>query len=213
MAFALAFNPLVGIGAEVNGSVRPSVVNFTFERVGLPVPKFSMELDKSGRGNYTADEGPPPDAHFFTISAKTAVKVFSLLADVRLSQEVCASKAKNVADTGAKTLTYSEDKTMTSCAYNHSENKDVQQLTAIFQGIAETMDEGRTLERLHRYDRLGLDAEMIAFSDEVSSGRALELGTIAPCLRSIADDVEVIQRVRTRAEKLLAMVPAEAASR
>ena len=72
------------------------------------------------------------------------------------------------------------------------------------------MDEGRTIDHLHRYDRLGLDAELESFSREVSEGRALELGTIAPTLRSIADDPDVMQRVRTRASALLTLVPAQA---
>jgi enoyl-CoA hydratase/carnithine racemase len=72
-----------------------------------------------------------------------------------------------------------------------------------FLGIAYTMDEGRRLEFLHRYDRLGLDAEMILLAQEVDAGRALELGTIAPTLAAIADDEAVIQRVRTRAAKML----------
>ncbi len=65
------------------------------------------------------------------------------------------------------------------------------------------MDEGRRLEFLHRYDRLGLDAEMISLANEVQAGRAMELGTIAPTLDAIADDTAVMQRVRLRAEKLL----------
>ena len=68
------------------------------------------------------------------------------------------------------------------------------------------MDEGRRLEFLHRYDRLGLDAEMISFAQEVEAGRALELGTISPTLAAIADDTAVIQRVRLRAAKMLEQV-------
>jgi hypothetical protein len=70
-------------------------------------------------------------------------------------------------------------------------------------GIAYTLDEGRRLEFLHRYDRLGLDAEMITLSQEVDAGRALELGTIAPTLAAIADDTAVLQRVRLRATRML----------
>ncbi len=71
------------------------------------------------------------------------------------------------------------------------------------------MDEGRRLEFLHRYDRLGLDAEMISLAEQVESGRALELGTISPTLASIADDTAVIQRVRLKAQKMLEQVAAE----
>jgi hypothetical protein len=99
-----------------------------------------------------------------------------------------------------------------SCTYDYTENKDVETLTGIFQGIAETLDEGRKLDYLHRYDRLGLDAEMESFSREVANGHAIELQTIADTLRSIADDPEVMQRVRTRANALLTLVPARTRS-
>jgi hypothetical protein len=206
----LAGSCLLAAQPEASADTQ-SAVKFTFERVGLPVPKYGLAIDANGAGTYQADEGTEPFDRTFVLSSATTAKIFALLRGVRLEPSVCASKAKNVADTGAKTLTYTADGTMTSCAYNYSENKDVEQLTTTLQAIAETMDEGRTLERLHRFDRLGLDAEMIAFSQEVSAGRALDLGTIATCLRSIADDAEVIQRVRTRAEKLLATVPVEVA--
>jgi hypothetical protein len=190
-----------------------SEVTFKFERVGLPVPQYALVLNDSSAGTYEGIDGTEPFARPFVLSSATTTKIFALVRGVRLESSVCASKAKNVANTGTKTVTYFAAGVSASCTYNYSENKNVQQLTEIFQGIAETMDEGRTLERLHRYDRLGLDAEMISLSQELAAGRALQLGTIAPCLRSIADDEEVIQRVRTRAAKLLATVPAEAVAR
>ena len=96
-----------------------------------------------------------------------------------------------------------------SCTYNYSESKNVTLLTEMFQGIAETMDEGRRLDQLHRYDRLGLDAAMATLAEQVAAGRALELSTIQATLRSIAGDSEVMERVRSRANTLLGMVPAE----
>jgi hypothetical protein len=77
----------------------------------------------------------------------------------------------------------------------------------------ETMDMGRELDRLHRYDRLGLDDSMASLAQEVSDGRAPELGTIAPSLRSIAVDTEVMLRVRTRAAALLKSISPDAATR
>jgi hypothetical protein len=143
----------------------------------------------------------------FNVSPSTARKVFTLARDLKQFNFPCASKAKNVADTGKKTLTYNGVNATTSCTYNYSENKNVQALTELFQGLAETMDEGRKLDYLHRYDRLGLDAEITYLAQEVTAGRALEVGTIAESLRSIAADAEVIQRVRTRANSLLAQLP------
>jgi hypothetical protein len=82
-------------------------------------------------------------------------------------------------------------------------------LTDTFLAIAYTIDEGRRLEFLHRYDRLGLDAEMISFSQELEAGRALEVGTISSALAAIVDDMAVIQRVRLRAQKMLEQIASE----
>ncbi len=82
-------------------------------------------------------------------------------------------------------------------------------LTDTFLAIAYTLDEGRKLEFLHRYDRLGLDEEMNFLTQEVQEGRALELGNISPTLAAIADDTAVIQRVGLRAAKMLEQVAAD----
>jgi hypothetical protein len=142
------------------------------------------------------------------ISPATADRIFALGQKLDRFNITCASKAKNIADTGIKTLSYTAPDGSGSCTYNFSENKDVESLTAIFQGMAETMDEGRQLDHLHRFDRLGLDAAITFLAQEVSAGHALEMGTIAESLRSIADDEDVIQRVRARARTLLALAPA-----
>jgi hypothetical protein len=147
------------------------------------------------------------------ITPATADRIFALGRKLDRFNIECASKAKNIADTGTKTLSYTAPDGAGSCTYNYSENKDVQALTEIFLGIAETMDEGRELDFLRRYDRLGLDDAMTFLAQEVSAGRALEVGTIAASLRSIADDADVMQRVRARARTLLALVPADGEAR
>jgi hypothetical protein len=144
-----------------------------------------------------------------SITPATTDRIFALSQKLDRFNVACASKAKNIADTGTKSLSYSGPDGTGSCTYNYSENKDVEELTGIFQGMAETMDEGRALDRLHRFDRLGLDAAMAFLAQEVSAGRALEVGTIAASLRSIADDADVMQRVRARARTLLALLPAD----
>ena len=72
-------------------------------------------------------------------------------------------------------------------------------LTDLFYGIAYTMDVGRKLDFEHRFDRLGLDAEMISLEQAVKEKHALELGNIAPTLQKLASDPEMMQRVQTRA--------------
>ena len=199
----------------------PATVSFNFERPGLPVPRFTLRVGEDGSGSYRGEQAPPPSPYpgvstkpdpidrGVTLTAATTGKIFALAHDLHNFNITCASKAKNIADTGKKTLLYQGPNGEGSCTYNYSDSKSVIQLTDIFLGIAATLDEGRELDRLHRYDRLGLDAAMGFLAQQASQGRALELGTIQATLRSIADDAEVMQRVRTRANTLLALVPAE----
>jgi hypothetical protein len=203
-------------------AVKPAHVVFSFERAGMPVPKFTLDVDQNGRGRYSGEEATPvvrgvatePATQAFerrfAIAGGSAEKIFRLARQADRFNVGCASKAKNIADTGSKTLRYEGADGAGSCAFNYTENKAVGEITELMLGIAETMDEGRELDRLHRYDRLGLDDAMAALSAEVSAGRALGLETIAGTLRSLAGDAEVMQRVRTRAAALLRLIPADA---
>jgi hypothetical protein len=197
-------------------ATTPSQVSFKFDRVGLPVPHFTLRVNEIGTGTYQADQAEIPATQTsmrgqgaqhidrpVNLSSSSVTKIFKAAQSLNHFNVECASKAKNIADTGTKTLTYTGSDGSGSCVYNYSENKAVQSLTDIFLGISSTLDEGRKLEFLHRYDRLGLDAEMNSFADEVKEGRALELGTISPTLTAIADDTAVIQRVRLSAAKML----------
>ena len=85
-------------------------------------------------------------------------------------------------------------------------------LADIFQAIAFTMDEGRKLDFLHRFDRLGLDAEMETLAQEYADKRALELGTITSTLTALVNDEAVMERVRRRAEKLLQLADGKKSS-
>jgi hypothetical protein len=216
--------------AFAQGAVSPAAapakvsaeVSFQFERNGLPVPRFTLLLREDGSGTYKADQVEIPATgnamrgqaaqHIdrpINLTHETVAKIFKAAHSLNYFNIECASKIKNIADTGKKTLSYTGADGSGSCTYNYSENKTVATLTDTFLAIAYTIDEGRRLEFLHRYDRLGLDAEMISFGQELEAGRALELGTISPALAAIADDPAVIQRVRLRATKMLDQVSAE----
>jgi hypothetical protein len=197
-------------------------VSFQFDRTGLPVPRFTLRLREDGTGSYQADQTQiaatstsvrgQAAQHIdrpINLSHWTVAKIFKEARTLNHFNIECASKAKNIADTGKKTLSYTGADGSGSCTYNYSENKTVDTLTNTFLSIAYTLDEGRRLDFLHRYDRLGLDAEMISFAQELEAGRALELGTISPALAAIADDTALIQRVRLKAQKMLEQVASE----
>jgi hypothetical protein len=201
---------------------KQAEVSFQFDRPGVPVPRFTLRVHEDGTGSYQADQGEiaatansmrgQAAQHIdrpIKLTSGTVAKIFKAAKAADYFKIECASKLKNIADTGKKTLAYTGAGGSGSCTYNYSENKSVETLTDTFLAIAYTIDEGRRLEFLHRYDRLGLDAEMISFSQELEAGRALEVGTISSALAAIVDDMAVIQRVRLRAQKMLEQIASE----
>jgi hypothetical protein len=221
MLAACVFAGQTAAPAADASATKQAEVSFQFDRTGLPVPRFTLRLREDGTGSYQADQTEiaatatsmrgQAAQHIdrpIRLSSGTVTKIFKTARAADHFNIECASKLKNIADTGKKTLTYTGADGSGSCVYNYSENKSVDMLTNTFLAIAYTLDEGRRLEFLHRYDRLGLDAEMISFAGELDAGRALELGTISPALAAIADDTAVIQRVRLKAQKMLEQVSA-----
>jgi len=204
--------------ASAQSPAEPELT-FHFERAGLPVPVFTFTLHPNGSGTYVASYAnsvpaskysPYPAAAAAPVETSSPItlspKTTSLLFDrVRASDHLqnCESKVKNVANTGAKTITYTGPEGSAHCTYNYTENKAVATISETFQGIAETLDEGRNIEQKHRFDRLGLDHELSILADNVRDGRALEVATIAHVLQSLVDDSQVMDRVRKRAAGLL----------
>ena len=199
-------------------------VSFQFARAGLSVPKYTIVLHEDGTGTYQAEVAPvstggaamgvsapaQPVSQTIRISRPTTQMIFSAARSLDRFNMPCESKAKNIADTGKKVLSYKGADGEGSCVYNYSENKSIAQLTDTFQAIAQTMDEGRKLQFLHRFDRLGLYSEMDVLRHEVEEKRVLEIGNIAPALRSIVADEALMQKVRERAAHLLALGEADA---
>lgn len=212
----IAFGTALGAQTPAEaGGLTKTEVRFDFARAGLQVPKYTLAVKEDGNGTYVAEDNsssnPQQVTRGFKLSQPTTDKIFSLA--VYVHPKACGTRAKNIADSGAKTLTYVTSTATSSCDYNYSDSKEIESLTNIFEGVAETMDLGRRLDFLHRFDRLGLDDAIGFLSQEIASGRALELETIEPSLRSIASDEQVMQRVRAKAAALLALIPPDAASR
>jgi hypothetical protein len=195
---------------------KGAAVTFQFDRTGLPVPRFTLLIREDGTGTYHAEETERRSADSalqqvslkqvdreLVLAPETTAKIFTIARAVKFFNIFCGTKAKNIADTGKKILSYAGPDGAGTCTYNYSDEKSVSALTDMFYAIAYTMDVGRRLDFERRFDRLGLDAELIALEKSAQDKNALELGNIAPSLRKIAGDEELMQRVRVRATKLL----------
>jgi hypothetical protein len=192
----------------VRGSV--GAVSFSFDWPEAEVPHWFIEIGKEGdtlQGRYDKLEaGAKPSAETkrpITVSQATMVRLRAAYKTVASGN--CETRAKHIAQTGVKHIVYTMagSDAGSSCTFNYSDDNALMDATAAFQAIAETMQMGEKLEHTHRFDRLGLDAQIASFSDEVAAGHAIELQNIAPVLNSIVNDERVIDRARRKAARLL----------
>ena len=194
----------------------PAKVSYHQDRPGLDTPHYTITVAEDGTSQYHAELAPPNAIpgddlpvtapvldRSITFTPVTTAKVFELARAVNRFGIVCESKVKNIANTGSKVLSYSGPEGKSECAYNYSEVKQITELTDIFQSAALTLEMGRRLDFKRRFDRLGLDADMISLGNMLEGHQAIEVGIIAPTLHAIANDTELLQRVRLRAAKML----------
>lgn len=112
---------------------------------------------------------------------------------------------RKLAFTGTKTLTYFDDRNNNTARYGYSNLAPVRELTALCQGMAGTLEYGRRLTYYHRYQKLALDEELKRMSAQARNNELIEIQSVTPVLREIADDNSVLNVVRVRAKELMEM--------
>ncbi len=185
----------------------PYQLTVEYDRPGLPVPHWRIVIPPRGPAEYTGkpEKGTGDGVMTFDMSKAGRTRLGMLLSRSNGLQP-CETKSKGLANMGAKTFTYAPvNGAAVHCTFNYTDNKPLGEVLDYLLATVNTLQAGLELERLHRYDRLGLDPVMIRLSDDVKEGRALEISAIRPTLQSLLTDDALLERVRTRAQQLLAL--------
>jgi len=197
---------------------HPRVPTVTFDLVWEQATpqEFTIRTQADGLSSYLSrnplkpvPEGEEKDPDYtidFSMSAKDAAKIFKLAQEAKYFNGDFEYRAHRIANTGKKTLTYAyaDETRHFQTVYNHSENKAIQELTSLFQGISSTIEFGRKLQFKHKYDKLGLEAELKAMEDAADNHNLAEIQVVSATLKDIADDSSVMNIARQRARRLLA---------
>jgi hypothetical protein len=194
--------PVLAAGAPAQGDLK--LIHFGFEQAAQVVSRYEFNIYENGAGVYleraTGDSAQKPAAGI-RVSPATLATIFAAKDAVIANQ--CGTKAKNIADTGTKTLEYFSEGVKSACVFNYSDDAKVRDAASAFIAMAETLQMGNRLAHERRFDRLALDAELDSLTDEVKAGRAIEVQNIAPVLRGIVGDEALMERVRSKAAHLL----------
>jgi hypothetical protein len=202
--------------AQVHSQPAPGpVIQVDFSNPELSPPQWTLVLHPDGSGHFRSQMEPkaaekvieaPNVDRDIEVSKEFAGHVFETAAHHNWFNVPCESHLK-VAFQGWKTFTYTGAPQHGSCTFNYSRDKDIQNLGESMQAVAQTVLEGARLEILLQHDRLGLDQEMEFLTEEFQDGRAQEVYAIHDILERLAQDDEVMERVRKRAQSLLARGP------
>ena len=185
-------------------------IRFSFEWTqGIPWQKYSIEVGADGKAHFQGTPHPDetddsdPVQQDFTMSNANRQKLFELAQKLNYFRSDFDSHLKHIARTGTKTLVYQSPEINGSTSFNWSQNPDVDWLAHFFIAIATTIDYGRKLEFQYRFDKLGMDQRLKELQELQASHAAEELDIIAPILRKIATDPNMMNISRESARKLL----------
>lgn len=187
-------------------------VTFAFELPGTRPGHYSVAVASTGQAAYRSEEeagaGTPGEPYMmkFVISRATAKRIFDLVRGLNYFQGDFEYRNGRIANLGAKTLTYSEGTRHTQTSINYSVNPQMQALIKLFQDMANSLEFGRRLTYLYRYDKLGLDAELKGMEQEAKNKNLAELQVDEAILRQISNDHSIMNISRRRADHLLTMI-------
>lgn len=201
--------------ADAQTKFAPSAeVTIEYTNPGISPAHWTLTLRPDGSGHFHSESG-----HAVTADAKEmevpevdrdihvqpgfAAKVFETARQSKWFKMDCESHQR-VAFEGWKKLSYSGPEGQGSCTFNYSHDKEIQELGDSLVGVEETLTEGARLEMLLEHDRLGLDHEMQSICEGAKDGRMQQISAIREILERLANDDEVLDRVKKQAKTLLA---------
>lgn len=200
--------------------VAPATVSYAVNAVNRDPARFILTIDLVGHATYTAEDAPagtkpeesadaaPPYRTSFDVSPATRDRVFALAQALDYFHGDFEFRKHAIADAGRKTFRYDDGQRQGETEFNWSENKQMQELTGLYESIALTQSFARRLLYLRRFDRLGMDAALKRMDELAKVNHLSELQAIAPVLRQVAADPNVMHVARERAKRLLDLVPA-----
>ena len=192
---------------------KPGTPQVTFDLLWRAVDPqwYQISIDSAGRASYqsqprTQPNETPGDPYMlkFTATAKVRDEVFQLTRDLNFFAEDLSYKGKeHIADTGAKTLSYTAEGRTTKSTFNWSPNPKAQELTTLFQRMSNCFELGRQLDYALRFDKLGVDQKLKELETLQRADPLPGLQVLEPTLQRILDDPETMNISRQRANYLL----------
>ena len=194
-----------GLQPANNPNAAPKIT-FTLNWTSANPQFFKLEVDSTGRAAYSSQgskDNSEPYSEKFTMGAADRQRIFDLARQAGYFNGNFDFSKHKVAQTGVKTLAYEDATRHYQTTYNWSQNPAISELNSIFMAISNTLESGRRLSYLMRFDKLGLEKELKGMEQAAAAGELRELAAIAPTLEQLASDASYMHIVQERARHLL----------
>lgn len=164
------------------------------------VPEYvHIVLNENGQVSYQESEDDDPTV--FQLEEPIRAEMFKLAGDLDHFDKPLESGLK-VANMGKKTFRWEDAGTMAEASYNHTNEKEAQQLQADFDHIAESETLLFALERAVRYDRLGVHEALLNIEDAWKKKRLVGTSQFLPLMQQVRDNEAYLHMARERAARL-----------
>jgi len=193
-------------------AAQTPTISYTQDFPGSDPAHYSIAVSQEGHAKYESSGKLPDDSdgfetyqHEFVLSPKSRGRIFELARQANYFAGHVDSDNGKLAFTGAKKLTYQDGQRIHSATYKYSRLPAVEQLTSFLQNLSATLEYGRRLVYYHRYQKLALDEELKRMEAQAKDGTLIELQAVQRVLEEIVADSSVLNVVRARAQRLVAL--------
>jgi hypothetical protein len=202
IVFSLASPPCTRAGSGSDAPGGPTII-YTKVFKGSTPEYVEIRLGTDGHGTADvrqADESADPQP--FAVSAALAQKIFSLVADLHNFQGVDLDVHRKIAYLGQKTLRYENGSQANEVRFNYTTDPTGSKLVQIFEGLGRQQEDLSDLERMMRYDKLGVNDALNNIQADVENKVLPEPESLLGPLDKLASDERYLEIARTKARTL-----------
>jgi hypothetical protein len=201
LAAILIWSVLGGLAPHTLAEAGPAKVIFTKSFPGSAPAWFSITVDQTGAAEYRED--PKDDSPItFHLSDGDAAQIFELAGKLDHFKRKLESPAK-VARMGDKTLHYEKGSESGETTFNYTEDVDGRAITDWFERISETERHLLELERVVKYDKLGVNEAILQLEMTMDRKRLVAPEQFLPMLNRVIKNESFMHQARERAAYLV----------
>lgn len=184
---------------------RTDTSTLTYRRVfKSSYPEFvEINVNEDGTGTYDIrqlDDTASPQP--MQIGSPLVQRMFELADDLHDFQGIDLDVHRRIANLGQKTFIYKKGSETHEVMFNYTLNNPAQQLLAIFDGLQRQELDLSDMQRVMRYDHLGIADVISRVQSDVKGKLIPEPDALLPALDQIAGDSDLMDMSRQRARAI-----------